>query len=388
METAYKLKLLKASAAHDVCSSSNPRSEMSVIRTGLSQLGGIYRSSTPNGCSNLFKVLLSNKCMHNCAYCMNRCNADIERSSLLPEELASTFIQLHKARQVEGLFLSSAVDGSPEKAMHNMIKAVELLRFRHHYKGFIHLKVLPGVSDATIQHACSLADRASINIEAPTSERLQKIASSKDYTRDILRTIQTIRAEEKKGRLRSGQTTQFIVGAAGETDKEIIDTSADLYRDALLRRIYFSAFVPLEGTPLENSRRTAPLREHRLYQCDFLMREYAFNKEDFIFEEGKLPLDIDPKMNYALNCPELFPVEVNSAPPQLLLKVPGIGPTSCQRLVKERKYRRFSDIKSLQQLGVVGRRAAPFLLLNGKRAITESKKKILARQLQLNFSVH
>jgi putative DNA modification/repair radical SAM protein len=390
METAQKLKLLKDSASYDVCSSNDPRREMSRLPgPELSHLGGIYQASTPRGCSSLFKVLLSNKCVHNCSYCANARSANIERTSLSAEELARTFLQLYQRRAVQGLFLSSAVDGSPESTMDSMIKCAEILRYKSNFSGFIHLKILPGVSNATITQACRLASRVSINIEAPTKERLQKIAGGKNFTDDILRTIGVINAEEKKGRLPSGQTTQFVVGAAGENDQEILNTSAHLYRSHSLRRIYFSAFIPLEGTPLENSRRTAPLREHRLYQCDFLMREYAFSKEDIVLEpDGNLPLNEDPKMNYAENHPELYPVEVNRAPRELLLKVPGVGPLSAQRIIKERQYQKFQELKQLRFMGVVTKRAAQFLLLDGKQERIKVKKNKLAQQLQFQFSAN
>ncbi|MEK7499669.1 MAG: radical SAM protein, partial [Patescibacteria group bacterium] len=226
MEAASKIKILNRSASYDVCSSCSPRSEQNGIYSRLPNLGGIYQASTPRGCSNIFKVLMTNKCIHNCFYCINARSSNIERTELTPEELASTFRDLHQRHLVQGMFLSSAINDAPENTMLNMIKAVEIVRYRYNFQGFIHLKILPGASDATIAYACKIANRASINIEAPSASRLSLIARSKQYEKDIIRTMRQITLAQRAGYLSSGQTTQFIVGAAGESDQEILQTSA------------------------------------------------------------------------------------------------------------------------------------------------------------------
>lgn len=387
METTQKIRILRNSAKYDICSSSNPRSEMHRSSSNFNHLGGIYYSSTPRGCSALFKTLLSNKCLHNCSYCANAKYQNIARASIDPEALAATFIQMYKKRIVQGLFLSSAVEDNPEKTMAKIIKTTEIVRYKHNFGGFIHLKIMPGTSEATAKQACKLASRASINIEAPTENSLNLLSKTKKLA-NILKTINILSKMARAGYLPSGQTTQFMVGAAKESDQEIIKTSENLYKKNFLRRIYFSAFSPIEGTSLQGIRRANPLRQHRLYQCDFLMREYGFKSQELVFSpKGQLPLDSDPKMNFALLHPELFPVEINSAPQDLLLKVPGIGPKSAERIIKSRHSELFREIKNLVGIGIAVNRAKPFILINGKKqGFLKKKRKV--EQLKFHFSLN
>jgi predicted DNA-binding helix-hairpin-helix protein len=316
----------------------------------------------------LLKVLMSNACENNCGYCINRSSLNYHRTSFSPEGLARLFVSLWRARRVQGLFLSSAVEGSAEQTMARMLAAVEILRFRYQFKGYIHLKILPGAGFSAVEQAVRLADRVSINLEAPNRQRLQKIAPKKDFDNDLLLRMGWVRQLREMGGARAGQTTQFVVGAADESDKEILTTTARLYKDMKLRRVYFSAFQPVEGTPLDDHPATPILREHRLYQADLLLRRYGFKLEEIGLDPwGNLPLSLDPKLIWAYSHPERFPIEVNTAPKEELLRIPGIGPISAQRILKERRKGKIRSLADIEIFGTVIKRVAPYLLLDGKR---------------------
>jgi predicted DNA-binding helix-hairpin-helix protein len=318
-----------------------------------------------------FKVLLSNACEKDCAYCANRCGRNFQRVSFRPEELAETFHQMWHARLVTGLFLSSAVHGNPSLTMERMISAVEILRRKYDYQDYIHLKLMPGVDKATVERAVQLADRVSVNLEAPNPERLAKLAGKKDFYQELLTPLHWVsEIRENAGRavLPLGHTTQFVVGASDESDKEIMTTVSGLYRELRLARVYYRAFSPIEDTPLEDHSPTPPIREHRLYQSDFLLRRYGFTLKDLVFDQqGNLPTKTDPKALAALHQPERFPVEINTATREELLRVPGIGPRSARRILRLRGAGTFRSLGDLKNIGVSDKRAAPFILLDGKR---------------------
>jgi len=318
-----------------------------------------------------FKVLLSNACEKDCAYCANRCGRDFQRVTFRPEELAETFYQIWRAKLVTGLFLSSAVHGNSSLTMERMISAVEILRQKYNYQEYIHLKLMPGVDKATVERAAQLADRVSVNLEAPNPERLARLAGKKDFYGELLTPLRWVsEIQESKGRalLPLGHTTQFVVGASGESDKEILTTVGGLYRELKLTRVYYSAFNPIEDTPLEDHLATPPIREHRLYQSDFLLRHYGFTLQDLVFDQqGNLPKETDPKTLAALHQPELFPVEINTAPREELLRVPGVGPRSANRIVELRRKGAFRSLGDLKKVGASAQRAAPFVLVDGKR---------------------
>jgi predicted DNA-binding helix-hairpin-helix protein len=255
--------------------------------------------------------------------------------------------------------------------MDRMIACVELLRNAYQFPGYVHLKILPGASEGQIRRALQLAQRVSINLEAPNPERLEAIAPRKDFFGELTRPMKIAKGliDASGGRLApSGQTTQFVVGAAGEADREILSTSARLYTDLDLRRIYYSRFNPVPGTALDGHEPTPAWREHRLYQADWLLRFYGFGYEDLVFDqEGNLPRKADPKMLYARNHPERFPIEVNRAARQELLRIPGIGPTSAGRLLEWRRQGTLRELDDLGRAGAVAERAAPYVLLDGKR---------------------
>jgi len=331
----------------------------------------VYPAALPDGESIfLLKVLLSNACANDCRYCINRSSQAFRRTTFSAEELAGLFVRLWESGRVGGLFLSSGVVGGSDRTMEQMIKTVEILRLKHRYRGYVHLKILPGAGYSLVERAVQLATRVSVNLEAPNGERLNRIATGKDFGKDLLLRMQWAREliANRSGRGSKSQTTQFVVGAADETDREILDQTDRLYRDMDLARVYFSAFQPIPGTPLEDRSPASPLREHRLYQADFLLRKYEFRFAELVFDRGgNLSETADPKTIWAWNHPEFFPLEINRASRAQLLRVPGIGPASARKIVSERISNRFHNLEELRGMGVWTRRAAPFLLINGRR---------------------
>ena len=365
MDTFQKVQVLGQAAQYDICAACG--TEAGRIRDDIGRW--IYPAAMPDGRRvMLLKILMSNACENNCLYCANRRGRDFRRISFQPEELARLFDELHRHGLVQGLFLSSAICGGATRMMERMLAAAELLRFKYEFRGYIHLKILPGADLACVERAAELANRLSVNLEAPSQERLAHIANDKDFD-DLLAPMGLVKAITDRGRLvRAGQTTQFVVGAADETDREVMHTTHRLYRELGLARAYFSAFQPVVDTPLEDRPPTPLIREHRLYQADFLLRRYGFEFDDLVFDEdGNLPRSSDPKMIWALTHPELFPVEVNLASREELLRVPGIGPRSVARILKLRRQGRVRSLQGLSEIGAVAKRAAPFILLDGRQ---------------------
>jgi len=279
-------------------------------------------------------------------------------------------MELYTRQRVQGLFLSSGIAESPSRTMEAMIKTVEILRHRYEYKGYIHLKILPGASFDCVEAGCRLASRVSVNMEAPTAHHLAKLSSRKDLYQGILepmRWVEQIMATGE-GLVPSGQTTQFVVGAAGETDRDILRTTGALYREMGLRRVYFSAFHPVRGSPLEGLRPTPAVREHRLYQVDWLLRVYGFSPQEAelaLGERGNLALTKDPKLVIARKQPWLFPVDVNRASYDEILRVPGIGPRSARRIVEARREHSIFSLEQLRKMRVATKAAAPFIWFQG-----------------------
>jgi predicted DNA-binding helix-hairpin-helix protein len=341
----------------------------------------IYPSVRPDGKRQLLmKVLMSNACRHDCGYCANRCGGRGRPVSFTPDELVQTFLDFNRQGLAEGLFLSSAVESN--NTMDRMLDAVELLRVRLGFRGYIHLKVLPGASFGHVARAVQLATRVSINLEATSPGHLSDLAPGKDFTEDLYTRMGWIKKclDEQTRHLCRGQTTQFIVGATNETDHETVDRMAGLYQQMRLDRVYFSAFRPINNTPLSD-RLPAPLmREHRLYQVDFLLRRYKWKHEDLIYQtDGNLSLEKDPKYLWAVHHPELFPVEINTADRHELLRVPGLGPISVRRILDARRHEKLDSVADLRALGASAKRAAPFILLNGRRGGEERGQQGLFR---------
>ncbi|MFX1520400.1 MAG: putative DNA modification/repair radical SAM protein [Promethearchaeota archaeon] len=376
-----KLKILGTAAKYDLCASTSSNRKAKLTKFNESGIGnpevsGVCHSFTPDGrCVSLFKVLLTNHCVNDCAYCNNRVGRTCQRVSFKPGELLKVFLGLYERNYVEGLFLSSGIPKDPEIAMEKTLEVVESLRNNHYFNGYVHLKLLPGANHDQIKRACETADRVSINVEAPNQSRLSELCSTKRFMTDILKRMSWIYDFTKKGRMGApaGQTTQFVVGASGESDLEILKRMEKLYGQMGLKRAYFSAFDPISGTPLEKVPKTPLIREVRLYQADFLHRFYNFSFKDLkcvLNEDNMFNLSIDVKLAYAFQNVELFPIDVNDENMTLeeLLRVPGIGPTSARRILKAKRAGfRFRNLKELARIGVVIKRANPFLEINGRR---------------------
>ncbi len=374
MNTLEKIDTLGSAAKYDVCASTSCRpdavkgSGRGEERVGNLTGPGICHSFTPDGrCVSLFKVLMTNNCSNDCRYCANSCGADTRRAQFEPDELRKAFLSLYHQNCVEGLFLSSAIGACADETEDNMLEVIRALRTEDHFRGYIHLKIMPGVGKDMIAQATELADRVSLNLEAPNRIRFQELTSTKDFKIDLLRRMRWVKSE--LGAESSGQTTQFVVGACGESDYEILKTVDDLYAKMSLRRSYFSAFMPVPGTDFGGHRQTPLVREHRLYQCDFLMRKYDFDLESFVFgDSGRLDLRLDPKMSIAMHERENFPIEINDASYPDLLRVPGIGLQSAFKIAKLTeggfKFKEFGELKNL---GVVMARAKRFISVNGRR---------------------
>jgi putative DNA modification/repair radical SAM protein len=402
MDAVEKLQVLMKDAAFE-CEGSKSASARAVQQLKEQRLReSIYHAKVPGGTIPLLKTLLTNACIKNCAYCPIAAYCDHRVVSFKPDEMARLFMAMHKAGLVNGLFLSSGVVRDPDTTQELLNDTAKILRTRYGFRGYIHLKVMPGASLEAIKEAARWANRISVNAEAPNEQRLKAIAPDKSFQGEMLPTLKRIaeivtqrRMEwlERQGvvqRIGRGwladldelasvptppvlsSTTQFVVGAAGESDKELLQTVVQFYCQFQLGRAYFSAFRPICGTKMEDAPAETPVREHRLYQADFLLRRYNFELDELPFDEqGNLPRDVDPKLAWALRHPERFPVEVTKAEREELLRVPGIGPETAERIVKALKEGTLLTAEDLQRLGVRLKRAAPFLTLQGKPLTNE-----------------
>jgi putative DNA modification/repair radical SAM protein len=365
MDFRDKVETLVASARFDVCGYNGMRPNR------VSPMHFIHRAAMPGkGTISLFKVLLSSFCINDCAYCANQIGRDKLRTSLQPEELAKLFMELYAKGMVRGLFLTSGIDKNASQTMESMVKTLEILRHRYEFGGYIHLKILPGASFDCVEAGCKLASRVSVNMEAPTAQYLTKLSSRKDLYQGILepmRWVKKLMASDEE-LVPSGQTTQFVVGAADETDRDLLRTTSALYNELQLRRVYFSAFRPVGGSRLEDVRPTPPIREHRLYQADWLLRIYGFSLKEVepaLGKSGALRLNKDPKLIIAQKQPWLFPVDLNTASYEEILRVPGIGPLSAKRIVDARREHSICSLEQLGKMRVVVKRAAPFIWFRG-----------------------
>jgi predicted DNA-binding helix-hairpin-helix protein len=364
MDTQKKLELLADASRFDLacaCGTKNPADHRQRGKDGT----WLYPVSLPRGgVSIMLKTLLSNVCVNDCRYCPFRSSQDPRRDTLAPEELARLFMDYARSREVRGLFLSSGVMRDPDYTMDRMAAVARILRRDYRYRGYIHLKVIPGASDAAIDEALSLASGVSLNIEVPTRSAFTRLSTTKDFDRDIIRPMKRISELTAAGtrHAKVRQTTQFIVGASDETDSEIVTATFRLYRRLRLRRVYFSAYQRGMGDPDLPGERRPPVRpggllsrEHRLYQCDWLIRKYGFDAEEIPFgENGNLSLDSDPKEIWARQHPEFFPVDVNRADQHALLRVPGFGPLTVERILDVRKNG--GRVRSMESIGRAGKR--------------------------------
>ncbi|MGC9400371.1 MAG: radical SAM protein [Anaerolineae bacterium] len=324
---------------------------------------------TPQGRIPLLKTLLSSACERDCYYCPFRVGRDFRRATFTPDDLAKLFLQLYQNDLVEGLFISSGLVGGGPDTQNRILATAEILRKRYHFRGYIHLKIMPGAERDQVAAGMALADRVSVNLEAPNDTRLAQLAPHKIFTEELLQRLQWVEElRQSRGGRGPSMTTQFVVGAAGESDLELLHTTAYLHRQLRLARAYFSGFRPIADTPLEDVPPASAKREQRLYQASFLLRDYGFDLEELSFtQDGNLPLQEDPKLVWAREHLVEAPVEINRADRETLLRVPGIGIKSADRILAARRQGTLRDLGQLRRLHVPAQRAAPFILLDGKR---------------------
>lgn len=394
MELIDKIHILADSAKYDVsCASSGTTRSAKPGQLGNATAGGICHSWSEDGrCISLLKILYTNVCIYDCAYCINRRSNDLPRAAFTPKELIELVIGFYKRNYIEGLFLSSGVKHSPDQTMVELLEVVKKLRLEHGFNGYIHLKLIPGASDDFIQEVGRYVDRLSVNIELPTMDSLKLLAPDKGKA-NIMPSIKKIShtiAERRPNFLSSGQSTQMIIGATPDTDRTILQLSQGLYRKLKLKRVYYSAYVPInKNHPNLPAVVTTPLlREHRLYQSDWLLRFYGFDAEELLSPTlPNLTLQLDPKAGWAINHLEYFPVDVMTASYFELLRVPGIGPTSARRITNARSFGTLT-YDQLKKAGVVLKRAKYFIVSGGKLVRPEGlslleKPNYLQKQLLL-----
>ncbi len=369
-DTHKKLEILSADSQYDLaCACSSSKDEH---RTRGADGKWIYPVTLPNGGkSPLFKTLISNACSNDCKYCPLRRDQNVRRCTLKPEETVEVFLDYFRRRKVFGLFLSSGVPGSPDNAMEQLLTTARILRKKHAFKGYMHLKIIPGASKAAIEEALSLSNAVSLNVETPGAANLRRLSDRKDFVRDIIDPIRFISDRTARGSkyAKVKQTTQFIVGAAGEADAEIVRYMWGLYDRLKLQRIYFSAYQHGLGDESLAANTPEPpwpedvfAREHRLYQVDFLFRKYGFTESDIAFDAaGGLSLETDPKELWARNHPEMFPMDVNHASRLDLLKVPGLGPITVKTILERRKQARLTCIEDIGRPGARLQKARQYL---------------------------
>lgn len=379
---ADKLKILTDAAKYDVaCTSSGTQRSNDGTGIGSCAQAGICHSFSADGrCISLLKILFTNECIYDCKYCINRRSNDVPRASFTPDEICTLTMEFYRRNYIEGLFLSSGVLKSPDYTMELIYAALYKLRTTYRFQGYIHVKAIPGTSQELLERLGFLADRMSVNLELPTAEGLRLLAPHKTRERILapMRLVQN-RMEENRQEIQlyrnaqrfvpAGQSTQMIIGATPETDFQIIHVAEALYKKFGLKRVFYSAFVHVNedaSLPARTGEGPPLLREHRLYQADFLLRYYQFQAGELLTEENpNFNIFLDPKCNWALRNLDAFPVEVNTARYELLLRVPGIGYKSAGRIVKARRYGKL-DFGDLKKMGVVLKRALYFLTCSGK----------------------
>ena len=382
MDLMRKLEILADAAKYDVaCTSSGVDRKNDGTGIGNCVKAGICHSFSADGrCISLLKILLTNECIYDCKYCVNRRSNDVPRASFTPREVCDLTIGFYRRNYIEGLFLSSGIVGNPDLTMELLYQTLYILRTEYHFQGYIHVKAIPGASPELIEKTGYLADRMSVNLELPTDEALKVLAPQKKRERMLtpIRQVQTLRKNNKEELILyrhapkfvpAGQSTQMIIGAGGETDYQIMKMAEGMYRNYEMKRVFYSAFVRVNddshlpalpgGPPL--------LREHRLYQADWLLRYYGFETKELLSEDKPdFNVFLDPKCDWALRHLDLFPVEIMRADYQELLRVPGIGYKSAQRIVRARRLGSL-DYEALKKMGVVLKRAVYFITCKGKQ---------------------
>ena len=391
MQLIEKLSILADAAKYDAsCASSGAPKRSSEGKAGLGSTDGmgICHSYTPDGrCVSLLKVLLTNFCLYDCQYCVNRRSSDVPRARFSPEEVVSLTLDFYRRNCVSGLFLSSGIIRSSDYTMEQLVRVAKLLREEHDFRGYIHLKTIPDADPALIAEAGRYADRLSVNLELPTEASLQTLAPEKTVVsiKQAMQTIytgeQTVLNEPRAPRFApAGQSTQLIIGADDTDDSTILHGAEALYGSFKLRRVYYSAFSPIPNSPKSVPLAAPPLmREHRLYQADFLLRSYGFSANELFAGPGHLALDIDPKLAWALEHRDVFPLDLNRAEPTLIARIPGIGLRTTQRLVDLRRERkiRFED---LARMRCVLAKAKPFFITSDYHPQQAERTSVLLRE--------
>jgi len=394
MDTLAKLQILSGAARYDAsCASSGSKREGPSCGTGNTSSSGICHSWSDDGrCISLLKILLSNDCIYDCAYCVNRYTNAIDRASFTAREVIDLTLDFYRRNYIEGLFLSSAVMKSPDYTMELMVKVAEVLRIEELFGGYIHMKIIPGSSSELVQKAGLYADRISVNIELPSQASLLRLAPQK-HKHAILEPMALIGREitnslvDRKANRRAplfapaGQSTQMIIGASPENDFQILRLSQGLYKKMNLKRVYYSAYVPVtEDNRLPVLAAPPLLREHRLYQADWLLRFYGFSAEEILSEDAPhLDESFDPKTAWALRHPEFFPVEINRADYATLLRVPGIGVLSAKRIIAARRFSQITH-ENMKKIGVVFKRAKYFITCSGRPFEKPDQQPAIIRQ--------
>lgn len=401
MNIDEKLNILSAAAKYDVsCSSSGSKRKNLNNGIGNAENSGICHSFTADGrCISLLKILLTNYCIYNCKYCVNASTKDVPRAMFTPDEIVSLTINFYKRNYIEGLFLSSAIFKTPNYTMELLLNVVKKLRIEEKFNGYIHLKAIPGADEALIKEAGKYVDRMSVNIELPSASSLKLLAPQKSKE-NILAPMSTIKNsilenKDLKKNIKStplfvpgGQSTQLIVGATPESDYKILNLSENLYNRFNLKRVYYSAYVPVikNDKVLPDIIHPPLVREHRLYQADWLLRFYGFKAKELLKDENdSFDLNFDPKTSWALSNIDNFPIEINKASYDTLLRIPGIGVRSARRILITRKVHslKFEDLK---KLGIVLKRAKYFITCKGKYYgdVSFDEEKIRTRLLYMN----
>jgi putative DNA modification/repair radical SAM protein len=389
-----KLTILSGAAKYDVsCASGGSKRDNPDKGLGNTNDMGICHSFTEDGrCVSLLKILMTNYCIYDCAYCVSKKSNDIKRAAFTIKEVIDITINFYRRNYIEGLFLSSGIFKNADYTMERLVRVAKELRTNHHFYGYIHLKVIPGASKELLQEAGLYADRLSVNVELPSEQSLVELAPEKNY-REIFTPMEHIMSEiisnqEEQKIFKSapkyagaGQSTQMVIGASPESDFTILKLSDNLYKSKKLKRIYYSAYVPASNDPRLSPTMNVPvLRENRLYQADWLLRLYGFSLNELFSASNKtLSLEIDPKLSYALNNMQVFPVEVNTAEYTQLLRVPGIGIKSAKKIFASRLHTRLG-FDHLKKMGVILSKAAYFITCSGKRLFSKEYDPLYIRQ--------
>ncbi|MCX4249626.1 MAG: putative DNA modification/repair radical SAM protein [Bacilli bacterium] len=366
MDLQEKLKILADSAKYDASCSSSGSKRISKDGLGNTAISGICHSFASDGrCISLLKILLTNSCIYDCKYCLNRRSNNIKRAIFTPEEICKITINFYRRNYIEGLFLSSGIIKNPDYTMEMLIETIETLRKKYHFNGYIHAKVIPGTSNQLLKKLGSLVDRLSANVELPTENGLKLLAPNKESI-NVDKIMSYVKDNHTKSFVPAGQSTQMIIGATKESDLEIMNKSSNMYDNYKLKRVFYSAYIPVNKDTILPDLITPPLvREHRLYQADWLLRYYNFKVEDLLNENNpNFNILVDPKTDWALRHINEFPKEINNCSYNELLKIPGIGVKSARRIMASR--RQFTiKLEDLKRMGVILKRAKYFILCNG-----------------------